>query len=217
MASGGEEKEDPMRPASELYMTKLPPGAETTPEVAAQREHLAMALDEADAAGDFDRMLTLVDRNYGPALLVAWMADDRISREQVREHLAATWQMAEWPSQALDRKTWITLFRWTGYVSDPPGLPQSTVSVRLFRGCTPGRCRGMAWTSELDKARWFARRFVDVPGQRRTTAVFTALIEPAYVLARCNGREGEQEYVVDTLALPRGRIHRYEWCPPSTH
>jgi len=75
----------------------------------------------------------------------------------------------------------------------------------------------MAWTSELDKARWFARRFVDVPGQRRTTAVFTALIEPAYVLARCNGREGEQEYVVDTLALPRGRIHRYEWCPPSTH
>ena len=203
-----------MRPASERYMPKLPPGAETIPEVAAQRERLAMALDEADAGGDFDKMLTLVDRNCGPALLVDWMTAGRISREQVREHLATTWQMADFPNQALGRKTWRVLFRWTGYVSDPLGLPQPTTSVRLFRGCTPGRYHGMAWTSDLDKARWFARRFIGVPSQRHTTAVFTALVEPAYVLARCNGREGEQEYVVDTLELPRGSIHRYEWCPP---
>jgi hypothetical protein len=44
--------------------------------------------------------------------------------------------------------------------------------------------------------------------------VFTTLIEPAYVLAHCDGREGEQEYVVDTLALARGSIHPYEWRPP---
>jgi hypothetical protein len=72
----------------------------------------------------------------------------------------------------------------------------------------------MAWTSELDKARWFARRFVGVPDMGGTTAVFTALIEPAYVLAHCDGREGEQEYVVDTLALARGSIHPYKWRPP---
>src|SRR6266545_4475328 len=74
---------DPMRPASERYMPKLPPGAETIPEVAAQRERLAMALDEADAGGDFDKMLTLVDRNCGPALLVDWMTAGRTSTRPV--------------------------------------------------------------------------------------------------------------------------------------
>jgi hypothetical protein len=66
----------------------------------------------------------------------------------------------------------------------------------LYRGVAgrgrARRVRGLSWTSDPDKARWFAQRFGQRLGQ---PAVFSAVVERAHIYAHWRERK-EDEYVV---------------------
>lgn len=150
-----------------------------------------------------------IGRNEAPAALVrCWHA---IPEAQRPATLAHVWGVAKWPERALGADTWVRLFRSVGFVSEA-GRPAPVEPLQAYRGATWGRRRGMAWTTDLDRARWFAER---------TTAfgfvghVFGAVVEPVAVLASLdspNGR-GEQEIVIDPAYLPP--IGRASIIPPA--
>jgi hypothetical protein len=168
-----------------------------------------------DENPDIEYRLSLVGRNAGPALLVDWVIGrlgTRPTDEQLREVLPGVWESAEWPSLTMPRAIWIATFRRVGFCSSPPGLPAPTEPLTVSRGCTPGRRRGMAWTADIEAARWFACRWLHLDSSVPASEVVTMDVPPGLVLARCEGRgEGtEAEIVVDILGVARGLIRRLE-------
>ena len=73
--------------------------------------------------------------------------------------------------------------------------------VTLYRGA-PGRSngRGMSWTLDVDRARWFAQRW-DLTG--RSGSVYKATVKPHAILAMMLGGRDEAEVVVNPRRLPR--------------
>ena len=72
--------------------------------------------------------------------------------------------------------------------------------MTVYRGTTPAIWRRMSWTTDLERAKWFADRlglfgFPD-------TIIATATIPPRHVLALFNDRQ-ESEVVVNPYGLPR--------------
>jgi hypothetical protein len=59
----------------------------------------------------------------------------------------------------------------------------------------------MSWTQDVEKAQWFAARTSLFYGEP-TGMVFTATVDPTWVLGAINGGRGEAEIVVDPVGLP---------------
>jgi hypothetical protein len=143
---------------------------------------------------------------------------DAVAAEREPEWITWAWTKPEFPNLNLGTEPWLALFNRVGYVTDwdepepgevddegeeiepPPAKP--TKPVILYRGVdytlrgpreVALASRGMAWTDDLDRARWFAKRFGG-------GIVVTAKVNPKRVLARFIGR-GESEYVIDTNRL----------------
>jgi hypothetical protein len=82
-----------------------------------------------------------------------------------------------------------------------------TLVCRVDRVDEPRYARGMAWTTDRDKATWFADRWGRVD---RDAYVYSVIAEPAAILADVDAIEGdggrrECEIVVDPAMLPRLR------------
>ena len=82
----------------------------------------------------------------------------------------------------------------------------------LYRGvCGRGRARrirGYSWTSDLDRAKWFA-----VWNDQEDPAVFVATVEAEDVLFCADDRE-EKEFVLDLK--PDHPVKRAPWSNPET-
>lgn len=143
-------------------------------------------------------------RNDGPGILWGWFEEEGMDIDTLRELLPEVWNMCEFPSLALDQEDWRELFgnaTWWGErppVSDPPGLPAPTEDLTVYRGATEQTALGMAWTTDPDKAGWFADRlgmfgFVGA-------GVYVAVVPPSGVWALIGARQ-EREVVVDPTTL----------------
>jgi hypothetical protein len=77
----------------------------------------------------------------------------------------------------------------------------------LYRGVAgytnARRIRGTSWTGTLERATWFAHRFL-LPNP----AVYKAEVEAAYVLAYVGSHRNEDEYIV--LLPPSVKVERLE-------
>ena len=152
---------------------------------------------------DADAFLTRAswyDRNRGPLLLFDVYYRRLLAGAVLATVLPHVWTAAEWPSAAMPVPAWLALFRAAGFCSDSAGMERPSALLTVYRGTTPGRRRGMAWTTDADKAEWFAARW-RLAG-RQDAAVYLASIEPRAVLALIDCR-GEAEVVVDPDLLPR--------------
>lgn len=135
-------------------------------------------------------------RNDLPGILADVWAD--LSIDDLAEAVGQAWTGAEWPEQHITGDGWYVLFDTVGYLVDhqqrdrDEDLPEI---VTLYRGAIPDRRAGMSWTSDLDTARWFARRFDGIRGGL-TGQVWRIDIPRDFVLARFNHRR-ENEHVVD--------------------
>lgn len=117
--------------------------------------------------------------------------------------LSAAWTMAEWPELHADQEVWADLFAAVGPVRDGEpvdydglGLPDP---VTLYRGAVPSRRDGMSWTTDRDRAEWFARRFDGLGTE--TGQVYEITIPVECCLARFTEGRGEDEVVVDVTQL----------------
>jgi len=162
---------------------------------------MAIKISERSSRADFKSALLIIGRNYAPALLFALVDAGKIDREDLAVLLAEVWAMVEFPERAVRRDRWLALFQEAGFVSDPPGLVRPSQSMALYRGCPTRRRRGLAWTTDLEKARWYADRHANVFRLGRAN-VFAVELPPERVLALINGRK-ESDVIadVDGLAL----------------
>jgi hypothetical protein len=122
---------------------------------------------------------------------------DVLDEEDARAFALMAWTSPEWPEANLGGDLWRLLWQQVGYVSD--GDPRPTGPVTLYRGAVPARKRGMAWTADLTRARWFAHRFPRSEHFKQGR-VYTASVAPERIYARYTGR-GEDEWVIDTRGL----------------
>lgn len=127
-----------------------------------------------------------------------------------RDLVADAWTQPEWPEGNYGAAFWRELFGQVGYlhrgrdeedVLDPPAEVPT-----LWRGAIHSRRKGLAWTTDRDRAVWFAERF-PADGSHYKTAHLWRIdgLDPARVLARFDNR-GESEWVVDV----RGKTPRRE-------
>jgi hypothetical protein len=78
-----------------------------------------------------------------------------------------------------------------------PGVGLPTGAATLYRGCLPARVRGMAWTTTVERAEFFAER------RGASARVYAAHVPPRHILAILHDR-GEDEVVVNPRWLSGG-------------
>ena len=158
-----------------------------------------LALGRSLTVDEAETVLSRVGRNDAPAMLVDLMTLGRVDVAAVAAVLVGVWSGAEYPAVSLGTREWVGLFRRAAY--PPPSAP-----LVVYRGAPPRYARGMSWTTDRDRAAWFAQRWT-----RHLAHVYTVTVDPAAVLADVDALEGdggrrEAEIVVDPSML--GRLSR---------
>jgi hypothetical protein len=152
------------------------------------------------ARAQLELLFSRLGREECPALLFDWWYGGLLSVDDLRAVLPVAWSDPEFPQRCLAVEDWVGVFRTAGFVSDA-GQSASTEMVRVFRGATWGQRRGMAWTRNVTRARWFADRLVR---RGKPAYVFECVVEPTAVLAMLDSPDGrrEDEVVVEPRLLP---------------
>lgn len=143
-------------------------------------------------------------RNDLPARLWhAYLGDEFDSVSELAVGIEDAWTSAEFPERLLPEWewNWLELFSAAGYLEGATRAPRPHSPLVLYRGAAKSRRRGMAWTCDLDRAAWFAKRFGGGGCVWRTFA------PPLALLAHFASRN-EDEFVLDTSHLSIRR-HRY--------
>ena len=147
-------------------------------------------------------------RNALPDHLDDWdRHESPLDADDLHGLVVNAWSSAEFPERHLPRRRWTELFRRAGYA-----VPEEPLI--LYRGARSRRRFGMAWTTALTTARWFAERDVRSLGAR-SAYVYRAWAPPVAVLCDVDQVEGdggrsEAEVVVDpTKLLNIERIERF--------
>lgn len=135
--------------------------------------------------------LALTERPFRLETLVKWAymtnRDNAAAVDDLRVSIAFAWPDMESDDTVTDPTIVevVKLFRRLGYITDNAPLPET--ALRVYRGGAPN---GIAWSTDVKTAQWFAKRF-----KREGEApepVFTALAPPEAIMARFSGR-GESE------------------------
>jgi hypothetical protein len=145
--------------------------------------------------GQVELLALRFGRNAWPEVLFEFWLRGMLCPDDLRALLPEAWSGPEWPQGRLGIALWVDLFRTAGFVSDSARAPSSS-PLLIHRGTTWGRRRGMAWTTDRERAEWFATRL-----HRPGGLVFTVTVDSDAVLAMIDGRN-EHEVVVDPSRLP---------------
>ena len=136
-------------------------------------------------------LFVVLERPWRYETLARWWERDKLSIDELRELLPEVWRDVEFPSSNLDHPLY--LFEEAGFLTDDQEewekLPDP---LSIYRGGAPD---GISWTTELERAEWFSRRFVFPPDEPE---VWEIEIEKYEVLAFFTGR-GESEIVVNPI------------------
>jgi hypothetical protein len=112
--------------------------------------------------------------------------------------VADAWAFGKPYSSGLDAEQWGVLFERNGFSLLGRRAVRPTENLNLFRGATEDQKRGMSWTTEVDVARSFA---YDRISRRPVGNLYTATIEPEWLLASIDEGHSEKEWVVDAARL----------------
>jgi hypothetical protein len=182
-----------------------PDADEVRARIAESHAYIAAEVEKAVAERDFDQALDLVGNEQRPVLLYYWHFCNVIRPDELAAVILHAWSHGQAAQACLTglpivrAGAWVEMFTATGFVSDT-GRPAPTETQTLYRGApASSNGWGMSWTTDRDRARWFADRF-----NRDGYAVFRADVKPAAVLAYADDR-GEAEMIVNPRRLPRNR------------
>jgi hypothetical protein len=149
-------------------------------------------------------------RNSGPSKVWDAFNAGRLNAADLQYLLAEVWSDAEWPEAALGTAAWVAMFRIAHY-------PTPNQPLTIYRGAIARYRTRMAWTTDIDRARWFAQR--PRPSDARNAYVYSTVVEPSSVLCAidevcADGGRHEGEIVVDPRTL--GTINRVEPATSTT-
>ncbi|MFO0684924.1 MAG: hypothetical protein U0234_22895 [Sandaracinus sp.] len=160
---------------------------------------------------DVDRVLVRAGRNGAPAALVdLYFVAARVPDRVLREVLIGVWTAAEFPERVVSRSIWL---HWFDVANRIAPYPTPAEPIQVYRGAISKHARGMSWTTDLERANWFANRFRDrfeCPSNvYEVTAPLDALLVDVDAVESRGGRQ-EREIIVDPRRLPRvQRVREY--------
>lgn len=155
-------------------------------------ENAIRLLGEAGQSGD------------GPGRLHRAWTGGELDNDDLPALISQVWTHTDNAEQTIGTVAWLAMFRAAGPIVVPTTRSLPSEPLLVYRGTAESRKGGMAWTWDIERARWFRCRcehFGEVAGVYRTS------ITPAAVLAMFDTR-GEREFVVDPSLL--GVIERIE-------
>lgn len=97
-------------------------------------------------------------RNEGLALLHDLHSGGSFSITDNPGVVADVWSMAEFPVNLMSAEIWVELFGEAGYTEHKQPAQRPAHPVTVYRGAPPERRHGISWTTDMDRARWFAER-----------------------------------------------------------
>lgn len=148
------------------------------------------------------------DRTWEWQSLVDLFALGEVTPGYLQDHLLDAWTSVEFPLQynGSGRGRWgvvPAMFRHAGFVTDGT-METPTEPITIYRGCPVFHLKNMSWTTDLDRARWFANRY---NYNEHAIVVATMVVDPDRILGVSNDRK-ESEVIID----PR----RFDWSNVST-
>lgn len=124
--------------------------------------------------------------------------------------VTGAWIQAGFPGRVIEVNEWTEMFDAIGFVERWRPSPRPAAIPTLFRGAAVGAEDGMAWSDDMEKARWFLGR----ERLQGRAAVLLQLEElpPAQVLAYIGGPDWREdcEWVLRPGASRKGRLRRLE-------
>lgn len=158
------------------------------------RAALAAAIHAAWDRGDLPRVMDLVGNEERPVIVFEWFALG-VEPDQLAPCVLDAWTHGHRHHGTIPAESWLELFDFVGFVSDPP-RPRPAI-VEAWRGQPLGAPVGMCWSRDPAMAEWFRDRWEDrgVPAE-----VLHAVIPGGALLGMCDAR-GESEVVVDVRTL----------------
>lgn len=152
-----------------------------------QLERKKVAVAEALKHGHWERYLYLHERPWRLTRLAELVTAKHLKHKEFCELLIDMWKDTEMPHQfgSLCER----LFTKAGFVTDDTAgwaKLREQDAILIWRGGYP---RGISWTTDRDRARWFAKRF-----QQPRHRLFSAEVSPTDVHAYIIGRN-ESEIV----------------------
>jgi len=152
------------------------------------------ATDTATARQDYE-LQRMGNNRIGR--IMDWHEAGQLTGERLRACLAEWWDMGDGHS-GLGTGRLVALFQAAGFVADTAGVEPPTGELTVYRGISAGRNRRrLSWTTDPDRAAWFARRYAYYFGHG---TVLAAEVSPRHVLGIFHGRR-EAEVVVNFRGL----------------
>lgn len=161
-----------------------------------------MTLQRHEGVARFRRQIQS-EPERGPELLARGVKSGDVDDDTLRRVIDDVWRRAEAPTIALGVDAWVALFRRAGFVGWQ-GAERPEGPITAYRGALPGHVRGMSWTTEVDRAQWFADRLSQLDPE---AAVYEVTIPAPAVLAIIGDLDdsytgNEAELIVDPALLP---------------
>ncbi|WP_447587945.1 hypothetical protein [Microbacterium lacticum] len=88
---------------------------------------------------------------------------------------------------------------------DRAALPET---ARVFRAAAEGHEYGLSWTTNFERAHWFATRLGAIAGHRHR--IFEVDAPRDAVLAHFHETRSENELVIDTSRIPQAAVREVE-------
>ena len=154
-------------------------------------------------------LLEYYERPYRLATALAWWEKGLVDKSEMPKILGFAWMDYEDIDTIRDpliRKV-VRAFRAVGFFSDREGVSAPTEDTVVYRGGSPS---GIAWSTSIGIAEWFARRWNYHDG--KNLVVYRATAKPSSVLAMLFGRN-EEEVVVRPRMLRDVTIVKPEESP----
>ncbi|NNC10681.1 hypothetical protein HII28_02110 [Planctomonas sp. JC2975] len=125
--------------------------------------------------------------------------------DELAKAVVDAWTMPDSPQTQLSHRDWLGYFNEVGYLDNATRRPFPTESITVWRGATPSRRRRWSWTTDRERAAWFANRLTYAGLDAR---VWTLTAPPSARLAHFHGGDSrdEDEHVINTSGLSLAEV-----------
>lgn len=118
---------------------------------------------EALVALDFDpAFVNQVDdlsRDERLPLIIHWYQSGEVTPEQLNRLLCACWTHGGYPHhQHVSQDDMRDMLAHAGFITDTPGTLRPFEPLTVWRGGVAGAAIGFSWTTDRERAEWFAKR-----------------------------------------------------------
>jgi len=128
-----------------------------------------------------------------PGVVAAAVMTNCAASDREGEVIVEGWQMAEYPEANCVPGLWTVMWQRHDFLTDDADVSRPDQPMTLWRGASPERANGLAWTANKEYAYQYANQRNDPA--KPTSFVWSTVATPDMIRGRLVGRN-EDEYVV---------------------